>query len=133
MTDRDQEIITSLRRAYEAFSQGDFDTAIELAHPEIELIRPGGQLPMRGAPAMRAWMEPDALEDQRIEPREFRCNGDRVLVRQHTRARGAESGIELDVDTWVVWTFDDDGLARRAESFLIHQEAKAVEAAGLQG
>jgi ketosteroid isomerase-like protein len=132
MTDRDQEIITGLRRAYEAFSQGDFDTAIEIAHPEIEMVPPGGQSPLRGADAMRAWMEPDALEDQRIEPREFRTNGNRILVRQNTRARGAESGIELDVDTWVVWTFDDDGLVRRAESFLIHQEAEALEAAGLQ-
>ena len=76
-------------------------------------------------------MEPDALVEQRIEPIEFRSNGNRVLVRQHTLARGAASGIELDLDNWAVWTFDDNGLATRVESFLMHEERGALEAAGL--
>jgi ketosteroid isomerase-like protein len=131
MSDRDQEMISSLRRAYEAFSRADFDTAIEIAHPEIEFVPPGGQSPLRGADALRAWMEPDAIEEQRIEPREFRIKGNKVLVRQHTWGRGAGSGIELEVDMWAVWTLNDDGLVTRAEAFLLHQEAEALEAAGL--
>jgi ketosteroid isomerase-like protein len=131
MSDRDQEIIASLRRTYEAFSRGDFDTAIQIAHPEIELVPPGGQGSYRGADAVRAWMEPDAFEEQRIQPREFRINGNKVLVRQHTKARGAGSGIELDLENWVVWTLNDDGLATRLENFLLHQEDEALEAAGL--
>ena len=86
---------------------------------------------MRGSEALRAWMEPDALEDQRIEPIEFRINGNRVLVRQRTLARGAGSGIELDLENWAVWTLDDDGLAMRVESFLVHEESDALAAAGL--
>ena len=35
-----------LRRAYEAFSRGDFDAAIEIVHPEIEFVRAGGQSPV---------------------------------------------------------------------------------------
>jgi hypothetical protein len=35
MSDRDQEIIASLRRTYEAFSCGDFDAAMEMAHPRL--------------------------------------------------------------------------------------------------
>ena len=31
----------------------------------------------------------------------------------------------------MVWTFDDDGLVTRAEAFLTHQDAEALEAAGL--
>lgn len=130
MSNQDQEINT-LRRAYEAFSRGDFDTAIGIAHPEIEFVPPGGQSPLRGADAFRAWMEPDALEDQRIEPIEFRVNGNKVLVRQHTLARGAGSGIEIDVETWAIWTLDDDGFATRVVSFLIHEESEALEVAGL--
>jgi ketosteroid isomerase-like protein len=38
MPDRDQEIIDRLRRGYEAFSRGDFDAAMEMAHPEIEFL-----------------------------------------------------------------------------------------------
>jgi ketosteroid isomerase-like protein len=131
MSDRDQEMIGSLRRAYEAFSRADFDTAMEMAHPEIEFVPPGGQAPLRGADAFRAWMEPDAFEDQHFEPREFRVIGNRVLVRQHTTARGAGSGIELELEGWAVWTFDDDGLAIRVEGFLPHEERKALEATGL--
>ncbi len=131
MPDRAEGTIETLRRGYEAFSRGDFDAAIELADPEIEFVPPGGQRPLRGAKAFRAWMEPDALVEQRIEPVEFRINGNRVLVRQHTTARGAGSGIELDLDNWAVWTLNEDGFATRVESFLIHEESEALEAAGL--
>ena len=131
MSDRDRELIDSLRRTYDAFSRADFDTAIEIAHPELELVPPGGQSSLRGADAVRAWMEPDAIAEQRIEPRDFRVKGNKVLVRQNTWARGAGSGIELEIETWVVWTLDDDGLATRIEAFLIHQENEALEAAGL--
>ena len=126
-----QENVEKLRRAYEAFSRGDFDTAIEFAHPEIEFVRVGGLAPLRGAEALRAWMEPDAIEDQRIEPLEFRTNGDKVLVHQITRVRGAGSGIELEVGAWAVWTLDENGLATRLEAFLAHQRNEALEAAGL--
>ena len=131
MSDRDEEITNSLRRGYEAFSRGDFDTAMENSHPQVEFFLPGGQSPLRGQDAVRAWMEPDALEDQRVELLELRINGNKALARQITRARGAGSGIELDVDGWVVWSFDDDGLVTRVEVFLIHEENEALEAAGL--
>jgi ketosteroid isomerase-like protein len=125
------ENVEQLRRAYEAFSRGDFDAAIEVAHPEIEFVRAGGQAPVRGADAFRAWMEPDAIVDARIEPLEFRTNGSKVLVRQFNRARGAASGIELEQETWAVWTLDENGLATRVEGFLAHQGHEALEAAGL--
>ena len=131
MSDRNQKIVSSLRRLYEALNRGDFDGATEIVHPEVEFIRPGVEAPVRGVGALRAWLEPDALMDQRWEPKEFRVNGDKVLVHQNTRARGAASGIELDVDTWAVWTLDDDGLVTRIEGFLIHEESTALEAAGL--
>ena len=131
MPDRDQKIIDSLRRAYEAFSRGDFDTAIEIAHPECEFVPPGGQKALRGAAAVRAWMEPDAFEKQTLEIREFRINRNKVLVRQHAWGRGAGSGIEMELDTWVVWTLNDDGLMTRLEAFLPHEETEAFEAGGL--
>jgi len=124
-------MIDALRRSHEAFNRGDFDAAVESAHPEIEFIPPGGQAPLRGAAALRAWMEPDAFEEQRIEPLDFRVEGNKVLVRQHTQARGVGSGINLDQEIWTVWTFDDDLLVTRMESFLPHDESEALEAAGL--
>jgi ketosteroid isomerase-like protein len=121
-------LIERLRRAYERFSAEDFDAAIEMAHPDIVFARPGGQSDVRGADALRAWMEPDAFESQVIVPEEFEAAGSRVLVRQHATARGAVSGIEMQIYSWTVWTFDDDGKAIRAEFFLHHQEDEARRA-----
>jgi ketosteroid isomerase-like protein len=131
MSDRDQEKVDSLRRGYDAFNRADFEVATEMAHPDVEFVLPGGQSPYRGVDALRAWMEPDAFEEQQVEPREFRVQGNKVLVRLYLRARGAGSGIELDTEGWAVSTFDDDGLVTRVEVFLPHEEDKALEAAGL--
>jgi hypothetical protein len=87
---------------------------------------------LRGADALRAWMQPDAFEEQQMVALEFRVNGNRVLIRQHVTGRGAGSGIEVDVDFWAVWTLNDDGLATRLEFHLGHQEAEALEALGLR-
>jgi ketosteroid isomerase-like protein len=122
--------VEKLRAAYEAFNRGDFDAAVKLASADAEFIRPGLEGPLRGPTAIRAWMEPDAFEEQRIEPLEFEVNGDRVLARQRTTARGAGSGIELDVETWAMFTFDD-GLIVRGEVFALDQETEARQAAGL--
>jgi ketosteroid isomerase-like protein len=126
-----EENIEKLRRAYKAFSRGDFDAASEIAHPEIEFVRAGGQSSVTGAVAFRAWMEPDAIEDARIQPLEFRTNGNKVLVRQLNRGRGAGSGIELENPAWAVWTFDASGLATCVEGFMGHQRDEALKAAGL--
>jgi hypothetical protein len=131
MDERDAAMIDALRRAHEAFNRGDFGAAVEIARPEVEFVPVGGQASLRGAEALRAWMEPDAFEEQRIEPLDFRVEGNKVLVRQHTQARGVGSGIELDIENWTVWTFDDDLLVTRVEAFLPHQESEALEAAGL--
>jgi ketosteroid isomerase-like protein len=122
------ENIQRLEAMYAAFNREDFDRAVEIAHPEVEFTRPG-QGTVRGADAIRAWMEPDALEAHKVEPLDFRVNGRVVLVRQRHRARGASSGIDVEADAWIVWTFDDDGRARRVEAFLA--EDAALEAAGL--
>jgi ketosteroid isomerase-like protein len=132
MGERDEEIIARLRRFDEAFNRGDFDAATEVADPAIEFVRAMGQPPLHGADALRAWMRPDAFEDQRIEAFEFNVNRNKVLVRQRARARGAGSGIEVDVDFWSVWALNDDGLATRLEFYLGHERAEALEAAGLQ-
>ena len=132
MDERDAAMIDALRRSHEAFNRGDFDAAVAIAHPEIEFVPPGGQASLRGAEALRAWMEPDAFEEQRIEPLDFRVEGNKVLVRQHTQARGVGSGINLDQEIWTVWTFDDDLLVTRMESFLPHEESEALNAAGLR-
>jgi ketosteroid isomerase-like protein len=126
-----EENVELLRSLYAAFNRGDFEAAVRAAHPDVELIPPGGQSPIRGGAALRAWMEPDAFEDQRFEPLEFTVNDGRVLVRHRMTGRGAGSGVEFDVTLFVVFTIDDSGLVTRLHGFLPHEEAEALEAAGL--
>lgn len=126
-----EERVEGLRRGYEAFNRGDFDAVLEIIHPEFEFQRAGGQSALRGVDAFRAWMEPEVLEDVRIEPVEFRSSGNKVLVRQKNWARGAGSGIELEDESWAVWTLNEDGLAIHVRAFRPQDRTRAFEAAGL--
>jgi ketosteroid isomerase-like protein len=122
------------RRWLEAISGGseDFDRALALVHRDIVFVPPGDQPPYRGAESLRRWMEPDAFQEQVVEAFEPVVVTDRkILGRQLVTARGAASGIELDV-SWSVWTFDEDGLITRIEVYLGHEEDKAREAARLR-
>src|SRR5262245_29319754 len=132
MADRDDEIRVAVREWFDAFNSGDFDTAIRRVDPDFEFLRPGGLPPLHGAEAMRAWMEPDAFESQVVDVLSMEINGDRVLVRQRTRVRGAGSGIEVELESWLVLTFDEEHeLATRAEAFPSDREAEARKATGL--
>jgi ketosteroid isomerase-like protein len=127
-----QANIDTLREGYRLFNRGEFDEAAALWHPDIEFFPPGDQPPYKGARELRAWMEPDAFDEQLIEPLSFTVSGDTILVEQDVKARGAGSGIELETRSWNVWTFDDDGLIVRVQTFLEHEKADALEAAGLE-
>ncbi len=127
----DEKMIAVLRRFHEAFNRGDVEAVVQLAHPDFELARQGGQSSVKGVAALREWMEPDAFEEQRIEPLDFRVKGDMVLERARVTGRGAGSGIEIDVVGYAVYTLDDHGLIKEVQLFLPHQEAEALEAAGL--
>jgi ketosteroid isomerase-like protein len=127
----DEKMIAALRRIHEAFNRRDFEAVVQLAHPDVELVRPGGQSPVKGVAALREWMEPDAFEEQHFEPLDFRVKGDKVFERVHVTGRGAGSRIEVDFVTYSVWTLDDYGLVKAVQGFLPHEEAEALEAAGL--
>jgi ketosteroid isomerase-like protein len=66
-----QDHIERLRRAYAAFSRGDFDEALTYAHPDIEYVPSEGAAPVRGLETFRAWMEPRraaGLADRAAKP-----------------------------------------------------------------
>lgn len=127
-----EQNVEAARRWLEALSSEDFDAALALVHPDVELVPPGRHRPYRGAESLRRWMEPDAFEAQEVTPVEIGVAADgKVLARQHLQARGAGSGIELEGHSWSVWTFDEAGLITRIEIYLDHEEDKAREAAGV--
>jgi ketosteroid isomerase-like protein len=130
MHERDAEFVAALRRGYEAMNRGDFEALIALARPDVELTRPGGLAPIRVWPRSKPGCNPTRSRSKRIEPLDFRVNGNKVLVRQHMKARGAGSGIELEAGSWMVWTLDD-GRIVRGDGYFEHQETDARRAAGL--
>ena len=121
----EDELIQRLRQGYDAFNRGDYDAATQWVHPDIVFVSPGSLTEVRGAEALRAWMEPDAFESQVSQPDEIEIAENRALIHQTTRARGAGSGIEMEVGSWAVWTFDDDGRVTRMETYLEHEEEAA--------
>ena len=123
-------IVGTLRRCHTAYSRGDFDEAAAGLHPDIELVPAGGQSVIRGLREVRAWMQPNAFAEQRLEVLDVWVAGNRALVRVQARARGAGNGIPIDLEAWTVWTFDAFGMATRAEIYLGHQGAEARIAAG---
>ena len=118
-------MVEQLKLNSDAINRGDFDSAIQLADPDIVFVRPGGLPQLRGAEAVRAWMEPDAFESQRYELLDHQAEGNRVLTRQRTIAKGAGSGIEMEIESLSVWTFSDEGKVTRVEAFTPAEEDAA--------
>jgi limonene-1,2-epoxide hydrolase len=121
----EDELIRRLRSGYEAFNRRDYDAVMQWVHPEMVYVSPSAITELRGADAFRAWMEPDAFESQESEVRSVEIAANRALIRQLTKARGAGSGIEMQVESWAVWTFDDEGKVTRIEIYLEHEEERA--------
>jgi ketosteroid isomerase-like protein len=130
-----QENIEIVRRGFEAYARRDVDQFLSYLDPDFELhsaIVGGAEGRVyRGHDGVRRWLadSDESFEDLRIEPTEFRDLGDRVLVFGRIRARGRESGLELDSPTGWVSTVRDGRLVK-AEGFL--SRAEALEAAGLR-
>jgi limonene-1,2-epoxide hydrolase len=131
MSDRDQELIATVRHFLDAAGRGDFDSAVENADPDVELVTIDGLTNLRGAAAFRAWMEPTTVELVSTELEHVEVAGSNVLTRHLNRARGVTSGISNELRFWTVWTFNERGLVTRIVGFRDEQEAKARQAAGL--
>jgi ketosteroid isomerase-like protein len=126
-----EEITATIERLIEAFNRGDYEAATAVARPDAEFVRSWEKSSLRGPAAIQAWMEPDAFDKQHTTVLSVTVAGDKALVRQNFRARGATSGIDVDIESWGVWTFGADGLVTRLEVFLHHEEDQAREAAGV--
>ena len=118
---------------FEAFDAEDFDAIAEMAHPDVELHDwPEAADPQvyRGPTAIQEAREEwsKAWESVRAEPVDFVENDDRVLVVLRTTARGRGSSIDVEMQTFGVYTFRDEKI-RKLQYFTDRESA--LEAAGL--
>jgi ketosteroid isomerase-like protein len=122
------------RRAYEAFSRGDLQAALDFIDADVE-IHEGQDLPDGGVyrrhqgflANVSAWSE--VFAELRFEPEDFVDAGDRLLVLVRVSGRGKASGAEFEQRQAHVWTVRD-GKGVRLEFF--SDRAEAERAVGLR-
>jgi ketosteroid isomerase-like protein len=113
---------------------GDFGWATELPAPEFEYLAAdiaGISGHFRGAEGFLRFLEQfwEGFEEAHAEPEEFIEAGDSVLAVINFSGRGKQSGAEVNMEIFQLWTFRD-GKITRGQGFFDREEA--LEAAGLR-
>jgi ketosteroid isomerase-like protein len=127
--------VETVRRAYEAFNDGDFERALEGAHPDFALDWSNSIGPLKGVYLGReqalefgntflaAWSEMSWDPEEIVEVDE-----NRLIVTNHVRMRGEGSGVDVEATGYQLWTFRD-GLAESVKLFQTKEEALAAAGA----
>jgi ketosteroid isomerase-like protein len=130
-----QDNVELVRAFLEAFARRDVDSMLALWHTDAEwrpALTPGGMEGNTyvGHEGARRWLAEvaEAWETLDVIDPSFQSVGDRVLVLARVRARGPESGAEIETELAQLWEIEG-GKARRATGFMSH--AEALEAVGL--
>ena len=129
MAEDEKKMIKMLRKGYEAFNRGDYAAATAGMSDDVRVKRVGDLGELEGRDAATDWLKPDAFESQRVDPKRYEVNGDKVLVDLEISNRGRGSGIEMTQTFFQVWTFAD-GKVVAAEVYDDREEA--LEACGLK-
>ena len=122
-----QDDIERVRAAYDAWNAGNLEAALELSHPEIEVVQDPqipGAVTVSGKEAFGRWLASffETWESFEITPTEIRRIDDKIVVVGHVNARGKTAQIPVETDTAHVLTVRD-GLAIRWESYTDPSEA----------
>jgi uncharacterized protein len=129
-----QENVEVVRRVYEAWARGEFPGPAELLDPKIEYVNPAGAVEPGTRYGLDAFLQAvekvfEGWATWQMEPEVFRPAGDQVAVVVRYRARGRESGVEVEGVESALWTVRDGKVVRYA---WFHGAADALEAAGLR-
>jgi ketosteroid isomerase-like protein len=123
------ELVEATRRALEAFSRRDWDTAIAFYTPDaVWDMSELGLGVFEGHDALRGFFEDwlSAFEDFEQELVEFRELGDEVtlvVARQHARLAGSIGFVDLRYAAVVTWA---GGLVERVTSYANSDQARSA-------
>ena len=123
-----QHHVTLGLRFVEAFNRGDYDTIVEMLHPEIEWYSSNRFLDSEthvGRSDVKLYVESlhDHLDDPKMEPEDGFQIGDHVMLINRLRGKGTLAGNEVtERYNWVVLM--DDGLFRRVVAYPTPAEAR---------
>ena|SRR5436190_220573 len=130
-----QENVQRMRQSLDAFDRRDRTTWLALRDPDCEVV-PSDTWPeagvIRGPEAAWDFYVGTAAAFERRSIRDVDiadAGADKVVVHQRNEMRGRTSGIDVELNYWVVVTFRE-GRMLRDQWFLDRSEA--LEAAGLR-
>jgi ketosteroid isomerase-like protein len=131
-----RENLEAVRRANQAFADGDLDAALELWHPDaVYYEQPGTPLDtgevLRGVEQIRASVEAymDEFPDFHSEIDELIDVGEHVVCVQRWVGTGRTSGLEIDLQEILVLSFDD---GKVVEARVHADRRSALAAAGVE-
>ncbi|MCA9952966.1 MAG: nuclear transport factor 2 family protein [Anaerolineales bacterium] len=118
--------VVRLRQCHDAFNVGDFDTAVTLVAPDIELTDHGRGEVLNGRAAFRSWMEGfyAMSSDIKIVDAQYIDAGDTVVAQ--FRAIGVQDGSmdsfpvsnkPYSLDVCEVWRFNELGQAEEGHNY----------------
>jgi ketosteroid isomerase-like protein len=121
-----EENVESIRRAYERWNRRDFGWAT-LAAPGFEYEAggaPGLSGRFRGLEGFIGFLEQfwEEFDEAHVEPEELIDAGDSVLAVITFRGRGKQSGVEVNMEVFQLWTFRD-GKVIRGQGFFDRKDA----------
>ena len=126
MRDDDFEVV---RRAWSAASSADTEGMRRELDPDVVAVPFGAAMEgraYRGPDEVVAWLRDEILvswEFFQVFPERFERVGERLLVTGRWKARGIESGVELDIPaSWVVEV--RDGKVAYWQTYTDHDQAR---------
>lgn len=129
-----EDNVEIVKRGFEALHRDGIDAMIDLLDPEFEATVPP-ELSVepdtyRGHEGMRRYFAAfEGLDEVRFEFVDAVGAGDKVVATMRLRAKGTDTGIEVEQLAYQVWTVRN-GKAVRVEAFA--DKSAALEAAGVE-
>jgi uncharacterized protein len=128
-----QENVEAVHRGVDAMNRGEPEAMLEMVDDEVvwEPLRASFEGAYRGHAGMRRYFADTAESFERFEVRfaEMRDLGERVLAIGTVRARGRDSGAEIEIVTAAVFTFREGRLVHYKD---YGDRRAALEAAGVE-